>query len=371
MPDLIKRVDLGPSAYPYGPELLNEFRWHGWDPNDQGQKADAEKIHSAYDDWANMIAFAWREADQITDTFKRWFDESNAQDVKNVLERMVSQSGVQQPTELMKDWICEKDDIKGQCTPGRNAYSVANRGIFHFCPQGLQKPNARDMTCDVLDGFASEKMKSIAFTLLHESTHWTQVGDAALGGRHIKDFANGASDCFGLSPENKLLNAQNYAFLGAEAYFKVKGCTFTDPPPGTRDADEVEGDTFVTPDTFTGGWCGMHVTQYQKNEPDVPAFAANNPEYVLEVCIYDANQVLLNKFDGEDGCGNFVALNGQSQAIVTALPNLMYITVGAVDDDAVLFTYGNQDWGSNDQEHHSDFGPYDSGKREGDTGFSC
>lgn len=89
----------------------------------------------------------------------------------------------------------------------------------------------------------------------------------------------------------------------------------------------------------------MHVTQYQKNEPDVPAFAANNPEYVLEVCIYDANQVLLNKFDGEDGCGNFVALNGQPQAIVTALPNLMYITVGAMDDDAVLFTYGDQDWG--------------------------
>ena len=135
MPDLVKRVDLGPSAYPYGPELLNEFRWHGWDSNDQGQRANAEKIHTAYDDWANMVAFAWREADQKTDTFKRWFDESNAQDVKNVLERMVSQSGVQQPTELMKDWICEKDDIKGECKPGRNAYSIPNKGYFHFCPQ--------------------------------------------------------------------------------------------------------------------------------------------------------------------------------------------------------------------------------------------
>lgn len=34
-------------------------------------------------------------------------------------------------------------------------------------------------------------------------------------GQHIKDLANGAYDCFTLSPANKLINAQNYAFLGA------------------------------------------------------------------------------------------------------------------------------------------------------------
>ena len=364
----MKRVDLGPSSYPYGQELLNEFKWHDWDPQDLGQKADGVRIHNAYDDFTNMVAFAWREADQVTDTFKRWFDASNAQDVKNVLEKMVSQSGVQQPTPLMTNWICERDDIKGLCTPGKNAYSVSNKGQFHFCPQGLSKPNLRDLQCSDLDGYASEKMKSVAFTMLHESTHWTQVGDAALG-KHITDKANGASDCFNLSPSDKLINAQNYAFLGAEAYFQVKRCTFTDPPPGTTDADDNNDDASVSPDTFTGGWCGMHVTQYQKNEPDGPA--ANSPDYVLSVCIYDANQVLLNQYPGEDGCGQFVALNGVAQAIDTALPNLMYVTVGAVDDDAVLFTYGDQDWGSNDQPHHSNFGAYDNGKREGDTGFSC
>ena len=57
--------------------------------------------------------------------------------------------------------------------------------------------------------------------------------------------------------------------------------------------------------------------------------------------------------------------------IDTALPHLMYVTAGAVDDDAVLFNYGDESWGSNDQPHHSNFGSYDSGKREGDTGFSC
>lgn len=117
-----------------------------------------------------MIAFAWREADQKTDTFKRWFDENNAQDVKNVLEKMVSQGGLQQPTPLMKRWICERDDVKGVCTPGKNAYSVSNKGQFHLCPPGVAQPNAADLTCSSLDGFASVKMKSVAFTMLHEST---------------------------------------------------------------------------------------------------------------------------------------------------------------------------------------------------------
>ena len=34
-------------------------------------------------------------------------------------------------------------------------------------------------------------------------------------GKHIIDKANGASDCINLSAADKLINAQNYAFLGA------------------------------------------------------------------------------------------------------------------------------------------------------------
>lgn len=144
-------------------------------------------------------------------------------------------------------------------------------------------------------------MKIIAFTMLHGYTHWTQAGYAALG-QHIKDPAKGASDCFNKSSSHKLINAQSLPFLGAEAYFQVKGCTFTDPPPGTTDADDGNDDESLTPDTFTRGWCGMNVTQYQKNEAD--GRASNSPDYVLSVCIYDANQVLLNRYPDEDGCGN-------------------------------------------------------------------
>ena len=117
-----------------------------------------------------MIYFALQEADAVSDTFKRWFDASNAPDVKNVFLKMFDLSGLGQPTTLMTLWICERDDIKGFCKSSTNAYSVANKGQFHFCPPGLTKPAANGMKCADLDGFASSKMKSVAFTLLHEST---------------------------------------------------------------------------------------------------------------------------------------------------------------------------------------------------------
>ena len=117
-----------------------------------------------------MIYFALQEVNAVSDTFKRWFDASNAQDVKNVFLKMFDPSGVGQPTALMTNWICEQADVMGACKPSTNAYSVSNKGQFHFCPPGLAQPAADGMKCTDLDGFASAKMKSVAFTMVHEST---------------------------------------------------------------------------------------------------------------------------------------------------------------------------------------------------------
>ena len=85
--DLVKRIDLDPSSYPYGNSITKGFSWLGWDPRDQSQKNDAVKLHSAYDDKLNMVYFAWREADAKSDTFKLWFDEGDADNVKKGLVR--------------------------------------------------------------------------------------------------------------------------------------------------------------------------------------------------------------------------------------------------------------------------------------------
>ncbi|KAF2733896.1 hypothetical protein EJ04DRAFT_564753 [Polyplosphaeria fusca] len=239
-PDLVERAGTGPSAYPYGISSPNDFSWLDWDPQDQGtQKAEGQKIYSAWGDMQYMIYFAWKEADKKSTIFKRWFDEADADNVKKVLERIVDFSGAGSPTPLMKDWVCERNDNFGRCTGQKNAWSAWQRGVFHICPHGLAQPDAKNLQCTDLDGFASQKMKSVGFTLMHEAMHWQEIGDNALG-KHIRDHANGASDCFNLAKDDKLTNAQNYAFLGAEAWFTVKGCTFTDPPPGTQGTDDFD-----------------------------------------------------------------------------------------------------------------------------------
>ena len=101
-----------------------------------------------------------------------------------------------------------------------------------------------------------------------------------------------------------------------EAYFKRKQCTFTDPPPGTKDADDDNDDESISPTTYAPGWCGIHVTQYQKNEPGNSA-TSNSPDYILSVCVFDANKVLLNQYPGGEAgdCGEFVAPNGARQPV--------------------------------------------------------
>jgi len=123
---------------------------------------------------------------------------------------------------------------------------------------------------------------------------------------------------------------------------------------------------------YAPGWCGMHIVQYQKNVPDVPHHPAN-AEYMVEVSLFDANQapIPITNCNGCKFIATSVALNGEANYIESYLPWGMEITVGATDSDAILFAYGDQNWGSNDQPHHSNFGGYDGGMRIGDTGFSC
>ena len=131
-------------------------------------------------------------------------------------------------------------------------------------------------------------------------------------------------------------------------------------------------DTFITSQTpsYATGWCTAHITQYQKNEASGPS--ANGASYLFVVCLYDANHGNLIHWPGQDTpCTNVVAPDNEQQKISSDLPFPFQITAGSTDDAAVLFSYNGQNWGSNDQAHHSNFGSYDSGRRNGDTGFSC
>ena len=96
----------------------------------------------------------------------------------------------------------------------------------------------------------------------------------------------------------------------------------------------------------------MHVTQYQKENPSDPS-----SHYHLDVTLYDGAQVEIGKVTNQD------APSGQGVGVTSALPWVLIVTAQNVDDDAVLFNYADQSWGSNDQEHYCDFGSYDGGNR--------
>lgn len=122
----------------------------------------------------------------------------------------------------------------------------------------------------------------------------------------------------------------------------------------------LDSNTAVQTSSFVSGWCTMHVVQYQRNENGVGA------DYQFDVLIYDANITPIGQVKKQAIDPNTKTLNVDSN-----LPYVVVLTASGGDGDAVLFAYAGQNWGSNDQEHHSNFGPYDSGSRQGDTGFAC
>lgn len=102
-------------------------------------------------------------------------------------------------------------------------------------------------------------------------------------------------------------------------------------------------------------WCGVHVTQYQKNE--VP----NTPNYQYYASVYDANQ-------HDIGDGNGAPATGDSFDIATLL-NPLTIIAGAVDSDPVGFEYNGASWDSSSSQ--CSVGGYDGGERQMDCGFTC
>lgn len=109
------------------------------------------------------------------------------------------------------------------------------------------------------------------------------------------------------------------------------------------------------------GWCGVHVTQYQKNEG--PGMSPEHYRFSVNIKDADGNPI------GEHDLVPIV--DDESADFGSLLPYQFVIDAPDVDEDAIWMHYKNQHFTSNDQEHHCDFGAYDGGKREGDCGFSC
>lgn len=125
--------------------------------------------------------------------------------------------------------------------------------------------------------------------------------------------------------------------------------------PGGLDSQGPVNDRGYAP-----GWCGLHVTQHQKVNPSDP-----NSHYKFDITIKDSNEDVIGSVSGADAPANV------GVGVTSKLPWVVVVTAQNVDADPVLMAYSDQSWAYADAAHHCNFGAYDSGKREGDCGFSC
>lgn len=132
---------------------------------------------------------------------------------------------------------------------------------------------------------------------------------------------------------------------------------FARPPPPPTSA----GISTSLAKRFASGWCGVHVTQYQRNEG--PTNGGGNNDYRLTVTLYDALQ------DSIGGVTLLDAAGGTFEGVDSQLPYVFDVEVGATDPQPVRFQYNGQAWSSADGQ--CSVGGYDSGSRNIDCGFNC
>ena len=169
MGSVVARAAPAPSDYPYGTPATNEFKWLGWDPDDDNDKSDGMVIHNAFLQWADLVkAGAAAATDTSGDTFKRWFGGyTPAVEIKQVFDEMWNGTSA---APAVAGMVNVRKDFLNECTSRLAAYTVAGSGRFHVCPYGIGRPVLEDIDCKNLDASCSAKMRSLSMTLLHEMT---------------------------------------------------------------------------------------------------------------------------------------------------------------------------------------------------------
>lgn len=166
---LVSREDAKPSDYPYGDAATNEFKWVNWDPKNDQDKKDGQKIHQAFILWKDIVKQgAVAAADKDGATFKRWFGkQDDPAEIKNVFGNMWDGNNA---NKLVADMVCDRKDFEGSCKGQVAAYTSADTGAFHVCQYGLDRSQLSEIKCNDLGDSCSSKMRSLSMTLLHEMT---------------------------------------------------------------------------------------------------------------------------------------------------------------------------------------------------------
>jgi hypothetical protein len=124
------------------------MRWKNWNAEDTDiERTKGLRLHDAYAIMKQMVVNAWPAADARAPTFKRRFDEADADNVKNVLGRIMDMSlPVPEALPQMKDRVLYRDDFGGQYDPRTYTYTTRKSGTHHFCDRDLTQPDIATIT---------------------------------------------------------------------------------------------------------------------------------------------------------------------------------------------------------------------------------
>ena len=201
-------------------------------------------------------------------------------------------------------------------------------------------PSAEIWFSDTIDPVGINKVTTISApeTDLESNVTWESVFDAPASWKSCtctygKDFKNVSTDTN---------SSQSTYFMGTSSSQQCS-CSFPCKP---------------NPAGHSTGWRGVHVVQHHKKDP-------SKDDYYFDITLKDAAGREVGSVSGQEIAAQ------QTYTLNSKLPEAFEVTAGNVDKDAVLFKYGDQSWGSNDQPHSCRFGGYDSGSRQGDCGSTC
>lgn len=124
-------------------------------------------------------------------------DDSDAEPVTDVYDQIVDRSNEGKAKTLIASAVFNNVDWKSQCPETTGGIQKQKRaegdededeidlgysdnidGVFniHFCNQAYEYKAIEDIDYSTLDGYPSLKMESLARIMLHEFTHWDQIG---------------------------------------------------------------------------------------------------------------------------------------------------------------------------------------------------
>ena len=152
--------------------------------------------------------------------FKRFFGKQDADDTEAIQKTMANMydTTADSATETIKKMVLERSDFGDHCEKdGWFAYTTPTDGHFHLCPKAVAlKQNSETECADFKRDYIDNTARTLSFVMLHEFTHYDFVADDRIGG--IIDNAITSVNCFNLDDDEKLNNAQSYAFNGAVSF---------------------------------------------------------------------------------------------------------------------------------------------------------